>query len=133
MEKIIEIDSEGLFVCDSFPELSPKFWTEDLTPDGMYRARYSAYTSDPDGRCHGGVWVDDGRTAEEVSQSNDSIKAALQEKAASAIVIWQTKLLIGRKLTDDEKSRLNAWLDYSDAVDAVDSSDVDPDWPKAPE
>ncbi|EII7071270.1 tail fiber assembly protein, partial [Escherichia coli] len=39
----------------------------------------------------------------------------------------------GRKLTDDEKTRLNAVLDYIDAVTAVDA-DAAPDinWPAPP-
>lgn len=35
--------------------------------------------------------------------------------------MWQTKLLLGR-ITNDEKRRLNLWLDYIDAVNAIDTS-----------
>lgn len=42
--------------------------------------------------------------------------------ATNKIVVWQTKLLIGRKLTASETEQLNAWLDYIDALDLIDTS-----------
>ncbi|HGL6261840.1 TPA: tail fiber assembly protein [Enterobacter roggenkampii] len=54
--------------------------------------------------------------------------------AASKIVVWQTKLLMGRKLTTDETAALNAWMDYIDAVTAIDTSTApDITWPNQPE
>ncbi|MEP9063937.1 tail fiber assembly protein, partial [Enterobacter roggenkampii] len=49
-------------------------------------------------------------------------------------VVWQTKLLMGRTLTDSEPAKLNAWMDYIDAVQAIDTSTA-PDviWPEPPE
>ncbi|MBU3754981.1 tail fiber assembly protein, partial [Enterobacter roggenkampii] len=55
--------------------------------------------------------------------------------AASKIVVWQTKLLMGRKLTTDETASLNAWMDYIDAVTLIDTETA-PDaisWPPLPE
>ncbi|KYP94606.1 hypothetical protein WB67_09325, partial [bacteria symbiont BFo2 of Frankliniella occidentalis] len=50
------------------------------------------------------------------------------------ISVYQTKLLIGRKLTDEENSDLNAWLDYSDKVNAVDTSTApNITWPTSPD
>lgn len=53
--------------------------------------------------------------------------------ATGKISLWQTKLLMGRKLTDDESAQLNAWMDYIDAVTSVDASAA-PDivWPEVP-
>ncbi|HGC6387418.1 TPA: tail fiber assembly protein [Cronobacter dublinensis] len=64
------------------------------------------------------------------AQSN---KSNLLEVAAQSISVWQTKLLMGRALTEDETSKLNVWMDYIDAVSAVDTS-VAPDinWPVKP-
>ena len=58
-------------------------------------------------------------------------KQFLLDEATQRITIWQTKLLMGRKLTDNESSSLNAWMDYIDAVTAVDTSTA-PDivWPE---
>ncbi|MFA9341797.1 tail fiber assembly protein [Escherichia coli] len=49
------------------------------------------------------------------------------------MVVWQTKLLMGRKLTTDETASLNAWMDYIDAVTEIDSSSAtDICWPEMP-
>ncbi|MFE3952329.1 tail fiber assembly protein, partial [Escherichia coli] len=49
------------------------------------------------------------------------------------IDLIQLKLRAGRKLTPEETTRLNAVLDYTDAVTAVDT-DAAPniDWPEFP-
>ncbi|MGV8925694.1 MAG: tail fiber assembly protein [Ewingella sp.] len=58
---------------------------------------------------------------------------SLLNTAKNKIITWQTKLAIGRKLTDAEKSELNAWLDYIDALDAIDTSLApDIEWPTSP-
>ncbi|HHJ2687123.1 TPA: tail fiber assembly protein [Escherichia coli] len=46
---------------------------------------------------------------------------------------WPGKAAMGR-LTDDEKSQYNLWLDYLDALEAVDTSSApDINWPSLPE
>ncbi|CAH6661970.1 hypothetical protein FBBNIHIM_22950 [Pseudocitrobacter vendiensis] len=46
---------------------------------------------------------------------------------------WPSKLALGR-LSDDEKLLFNKWLDYLDALNAVDTSTApDIEWPTAPE
>ncbi|WP_370559429.1 tail fiber assembly protein [Edwardsiella tarda] len=55
------------------------------------------------------------------------------DTATRRIVVWQTKLLMGRKLTDAESASLNAWMDYIDAVTAIDTSAApDINWPVSP-
>ncbi|HCB1432775.1 TPA: tail fiber assembly protein [Citrobacter braakii] len=55
------------------------------------------------------------------------------DAATSKIVVWQTKLLMGRKLTDSESASLNGLMDYIDAVTAIDTSTApDIEWPKLP-
>lgn len=45
----------------------------------------------------------------------------------------QTKLALGR-IKDDEKALLNAWLDYLDMLEAVDTTTApDIDWPVKPQ
>lgn len=45
---------------------------------------------------------------------------------------WPTKLTLGR-LKDEEKIKLNAWLDYIDLLEDTDLSDApDVQWPKKP-
>lgn len=61
-------------------------------------------------------------------------KEYLLNNATSRIVVWQTKLLAGRTLSAPEKEQLNAWLDYIDALDAIDMSAApDITWPEKPE
>lgn len=62
----------------------------------------------------------------EPSQAELVVSAEMEKSsrlglATSAIVVWQTKLLMGRTLTADETTQLNAWMDYIDAVTAVDA------------
>ncbi|HAJ3970474.1 TPA: tail fiber assembly protein, partial [Escherichia coli] len=45
---------------------------------------------------------------------------------------WPSKLALGR-LNDAEKSEFNAWLDYLDALELVDTSSApDIEWPTPP-
>lgn len=63
----------------------------------------------------------------------DAHKQFLLEESRQKITVWQTKLLMGRKLTDDESASLNAWIDYIDAVTAIDTSTApDISWPTHP-
>lgn len=53
--------------------------------------------------------------------------------AQQRITVWQTKLLMGRKLTENESSQLNIWMDYIDALEAVDVSTAPSiEWPAIP-
>lgn len=72
-------------------------------------------------------------TREELIAAAAAKKAALLATIAPAIAVWQTKLLMGRKLATDEAASLNAWLDYSDTLEAIDPS-IAPDitWPMPP-
>lgn len=61
-------------------------------------------------------------------------KQSLIDSATQSITVWQTKLLIGRKLTDAETASLNAWMDYIDVLNDTDISDApDVQWPTKPE
>ncbi|HHQ9377740.1 TPA: tail fiber assembly protein [Enterobacter roggenkampii] len=75
------------------------------------------------------------KTHAELVVEADAEKQSRLDYAASKIVVWQTKLLMGRKLTTDETASLNAWMDYIDAVTAIDTETA-PDaisWPIHPE
>ncbi len=60
-------------------------------------------------------------------------RQSLIDAAMASISLIQLKLQAGRKLTQPENTRLNAVLDYIDAVAATDSSSA-PDviWPELP-
>ena len=83
----------------------------------------------------GEKWVTD--TEAQHSAAVDAAEAQRQsliDAAMASISLIQLKLQAGRKLTQAETTRLNAGLDYIDAVTATDTSTA-PDviWPELPE
>lgn len=73
------------------------------------------------------------KSHDELVAEAEAEKRARIDAATSRIVVWQTKLLMGRKLTDGESASLNAWMDYIDAVTAIDTSTApDISWPELP-
>ncbi|EMX9333965.1 tail fiber assembly protein, partial [Escherichia coli] len=83
----------------------------------------------------GEKWVTD--TEAQHGAAVDAAEAQRQsliDAAMASISLIQLKLQAGRKLTQAETTRLNAVLDYIDAVTATDTSTA-PDviWPELPE
>ncbi|EPV5920781.1 tail fiber assembly protein [Escherichia coli] len=73
-------------------------------------------------------------THDELVAASELMKQHLIDAAMASISLIQLKLQAGRKLTQAETTRLNAVLDYIDAVTATDTSTA-PDviWPEQPE
>ncbi|ELO7870291.1 tail fiber assembly protein [Escherichia coli] len=67
-------------------------------------------------------------------EAAEAQRQSLIDAATASISLIQLKLQAGRKLTQAETTRLNAVLDYIDAVEATDTSTA-PDviWPELPE
>ncbi|HFV8399821.1 TPA: tail fiber assembly protein [Escherichia coli] len=80
----------------------------------------------------GEKWVTD--TEAQHGAAAEAQRQSLIDTAMASISLIQLKLQAGRKLTQAETTRLNAVLDYIDAVTATDTSTV-PDviWPELPE
>ncbi|QJF18279.1 tail fiber assembly protein [Phytobacter diazotrophicus] len=80
------------------------------------------------------VWVDaPPPTHEEAVIAAKQKKQALLDEATSKITIWQTKLLMGRKLSDSESAQLNVWMDYIDNVSAIEPETAPQiNWPEKP-
>ncbi|EJW0749394.1 tail fiber assembly protein [Escherichia coli] len=74
------------------------------------------------------------RSHDELVADAEQKKQSLIDAAMASISLIQLKLRAGRKLTQAETTRLNAVLDYIDAVEATDTSTA-PDviWPELPE
>ncbi|EEY6116438.1 TPA: tail fiber assembly protein [Escherichia coli] len=53
-----------------------------------------------------------------------STRTELLSSARQQLVISQTKLLRGRILSEDEQSSLDAWLDYIDAINALEFNNI---------
>ena len=71
-------------------------------------------------------------TKEQLIAKAEYDKQALITEVQAETQLLQTKLALGR-ISDNEKARLNAWLDYLDKLDTVDVSTA-PDiiWPVKP-
>lgn len=86
----------------------------------------------------GEKWVTDSEAqhgaAVEAAEAAEAQRQSLIDAAMASISLIQLKLQAGRKLTQAETTRLNAVLDYIDAVTATDTSTA-PDviWPELPE
>ncbi|MBD3099420.1 tail fiber assembly protein [Escherichia coli] len=74
------------------------------------------------------------KTHDELLREAEAQRQSLIDAAMASISLIQLKLRAGRKLTQAETTRLNAVLDYIDAVTATDISTA-PDviWPELPE
>ena len=97
---------------------------------------YAAWVNPPEGKCS--AWVDgrpvvvDLPSVNYVALAQDK-RNELQAAANAATYTLSLKLQMGRKLTAAETAKVNAWLDYHDALEATDLSDA-PDirWPPEP-
>ena len=71
----------------------------------------------------GGAWITDTSAQHTAAVTAASLRVQqLVDSAMASISVIQLKLQAGRALTDAEKAKLNAVLDYIDTVNAVDIS-----------
>lgn len=71
--------------------------------------------------------------AQEAKQETDRIKQALISDAQQRMQTLHTKLVLGR-INKTEQQQLNQWLDYIDAIEAVDTPTApDIQWPEQPQ
>ncbi|EHL7266232.1 tail fiber assembly protein [Escherichia coli] len=83
----------------------------------------------------GEKWVTDTEAQHSAAvEAAEAQRQSLIDAAMASISLIQLKLRAGRNLTQAETARLNAALDYIDAVEATDTSTA-PDviWPELPE
>ncbi|MBA7880356.1 tail fiber assembly protein [Escherichia coli] len=110
--------------------------SKEITVPGDYPENTTTFTPlTPYDKWDGEKWVTD--TEAQHSAAVDAAEVQRQsliDAAMASISLIQLKLQAGRKLTQAETTRLNAVLDYIDAVTAIDTSTA-PDiiWPVFPE
>ncbi|HCN8826721.1 TPA: tail fiber assembly protein [Escherichia coli] len=110
--------------------------TKEITVPGDYPENTTTIAPlTPYDKWDGEKWVTD--TEAQYSAAVDAAEAQRQsliDAAMASISLIQLKLQAGRNLTQAETTRLNAVLDYIDAVTATDTSTA-PDviWPELPE
>ena len=109
--------------------------SKEITVPGDYPENTTTFTPlTPYDKWDGEKWVTD--TEAQHSAAVDAAEVQRQsliDAAMASISLIQLKLQAGRKLTQAETTRLNAVLDYIDAVTAIDTSTA-PDiiWPVFP-
>lgn len=83
----------------------------------------------------GEKWVTDTEVQHRAAvEAAEAQRQSLIDTAMASISLIQLKLRAGRKLTEGETNRLNAVLDYIDAVEATDTSNApDIEWPVSPQ
>ncbi len=88
----------------------------------------------PYDKWNGSEWVTDTEAQHAADvQAAEQQKAALLLEAQATIRLWQTELQLGI-ISDEDKARLIAWMNYIRAVQAVDTSKApDITWPDKPE
>ncbi|EFB6855789.1 tail fiber assembly protein [Escherichia coli] len=103
---------------------------------GPIKDGYTTITpSTPYDKWDGEKWVKDTEAQHGAAvEAAEAQRQSLIDAAMASISLIQLKLQVGRKLTQAETTRLNAVLDYIDAVTATDTSTA-PDviWPELPE
>ncbi|EJH8679843.1 tail fiber assembly protein [Escherichia coli] len=110
--------------------------TKEITVPGDYPENTTTIAPlTPYDKWDGEKWVTDTEAQHSAAvEAAEAQRQSLIDAAMASISLIQLKLQAGRKLTQAETTRLNAVLDYIDAVTATDTSTV-PDviWPELPE
>ncbi|EFJ8590869.1 TPA: tail fiber assembly protein [Escherichia coli] len=110
--------------------------TKEITVPGDYPENTTTIAPlTPYDKWDGEKWVTDTEAQHSAALDAAEVKRqSLIDAAMASISLIQLKLQAGRKLTQPENTRLNAVLDYIDAVTATDTSTA-PDviWPELPE
>lgn len=74
------------------------------------------------------------KTHDELLREAEAQRQSLIDAVMASISLIQLKLRAGRKLNEAETTRLNAVLDYIDAVEETDTSTApDIEWPSPPQ
>ena len=110
--------------------------TKEITVPGDYPENTTTIAPlTPYDKWDGEKWVTDTEAQHSAAvEAAEAQRQSLIDAAMASISLIQLKLQAGRKLTQTENTRLNAVLDYIDAVTATDNSTA-PDviWPELPE
>lgn len=124
------------FYSDEYPGVieSAGLTLDDLVE--ISEEDYNALFNPPEGKYM--VFDDNGPRLETLPSPDyvaiaESTRESLLNDMQSATYTMSAKLALGRTLTDSEKDSFNAWLDYSDALQALDMSTApDIEWPEKP-
>lgn len=119
--------TDGTYTEESWPS-DAVLLTEEQTADYWKQ-------NPPAGKQLGAVdelpsWVDTPPlTQEQLIAQAEQHKQQLISEAQQSISLLQTKLLMGRVLSDAEKQKVNTVLDYIDEVEAINTSSIPVNFP----
>ena len=136
MQNVIYWFSDGLFYPSDIdykqiPEDAVEVSAEDFSK-AMTRQPDESFTVDGDGKVT--IIPVPELTHEQLVEQAELQRQVLIDDAMQSVSVIQLKLQAGRKLTTDETAKLNATLDYIDAVTATNTSTApDINWPVRPE
>lgn len=116
-------DEDGVIFCIDIMEMNAESWGEEV------QAGWQEISAD-----EAMLIANPPPTQEQLIEQADAQKQSLVNAAMQSIDVLQLKLRAGRTLTNAESVKLNATLDYIDAVNAIDTSTApDITWPVKPE
>ena len=110
--------------------------SKEITAPGDYPENTTTIAPlTPYDKWDGEKWVTDTEAQHSAAvEAAEAQRQSLIDAAMASISLIQLKLQAGRKLTQPENTRLNAVLDYIDALEMVDTSSApDIEWPTPPE
>ena len=110
--------------------------SKEITAPGDYPKNTTTIAPlTPYDKWDGEKWVMDTEAQHSAAvEAAEAQRQSLIDAAMASISLIQLKLQAGRKLTQAETTRLNAVLDYLDALEMVDTSSApDIEWPTPPE
>lgn len=114
-------DSAGKIRCIDIMLMNQDCWESEIQEDWVPVSKKEAdkITNPP-------------LTEEQLFEQAEAQKQYLIAEVNAETQLLQTKLALGR-IKDNEKALLNAWLDYLDLLEAMDTSTApDIDWPQKP-
>ena len=115
-------DVVGVIFCIDIMEMNADSWCEEI------QAGWEEISAD-----EAMLLANPPPTTEQLIAQADVQKQSLINAAMQSIDVLQLKLRAGRTLTNAENVKLNAILDYIDAVNAIDTSTApDITWPVKP-
>ncbi|WP_312759583.1 tail fiber assembly protein [Pantoea brenneri] len=136
MKIYYSLNSQGFYPEEMFDD----YKAAGSLPDDLNeisQKKYEAFFNPPEG--YGAVFDEKGPRITKlpgidhiaVAENQRQIRLAEIGPATSTL---QTKLLMGRKLTAEESSKLNSWMDYSDQLNELDISGApEISWPDKPQ
>lgn len=110
-------------VNDGQVEITEEYWSELVIGQAAGRV----ISADEKGKP---ILIDAApKTNEQLVAEAEQQKQQLITEAQQSISLLQTKLLMGRALTDEEKQKVTTALDYIDEVEAINTSTIPVSFP----